>query len=160
MKNRINTRLLTGLAFLSLLPLNSKGQVSLTLDEVIRLCQDSAITAFQSQQEFQSQQASYEAFEALRKPQLSLKVLPNYSHYVSDPTRDYVYLRNYDIFSTAANLRLTQKVLPFGGEAYVGTQACCPSAVKPMLARRPFGVSTFARKPLDTHASSWPLRCW
>ena len=123
MKNRINTRLLTGLAFLSLLPLNSKGQVSLTLDEVIRLCQDSAITAFQSQQEFQSQQASYEAFEALRKPQLSLKVLPNYSHYVSDPTRDYVYLRNYDIFSTAANLRLTQKVLPFGGEAYVGTQA-------------------------------------
>ena len=123
MKNRINTRLLTGLAFLSLLPLNSKGQVSLTLDEVIRLAQDSAITAFQSQQEFQSHQASYEAFEALRKPQLSLKVVPNYSRIVSDPTRDYVYLRNYNIFSTSAQLRLSQKVLPFGGEAYVGTQA-------------------------------------
>ena len=77
MKYRINIRLLTGLAFLSLLPLNSNGQVSLTLDEVIRLAQDSAITAFQSQQEFQSHQASYEAFEALRKPQLSLKVVPN-----------------------------------------------------------------------------------
>ena len=123
MKNRINTRLLTGLAFLSLLPLNSKGQVSLTLDEVIRLAQDSAITAFQSQQEFQSHQVSYEAFEALRKPQLSLKVVPNYSRIVSDPTRDYVYLRNYNIFSTSAQLRLSQKVLPFGGEAYVGTQA-------------------------------------
>ena len=58
MKNKIELRLLTGLAFLSLLPLNSKGQISLTLDEVIRLSQDSVITAFQSQQEFQSNQAS------------------------------------------------------------------------------------------------------
>ena len=123
MKNRIDLRHLTGLIFLSLFPLRSMGQVSLTLDEVIRLAQDSAITAFQSQQEFSSQQASYEAFEALRKPQLSLRVVPNYSRIVSDPSRDYVYLRNYDIFSTSAQLRLTQKVLPFGGEAYVGSQA-------------------------------------
>ena len=65
MKYRINIRLLTGLAFLSLLPLNSKGQISLTLDEVIRLSQDSAITAFQSQQEYYSRQASYELFDAL-----------------------------------------------------------------------------------------------
>ena len=79
MKNRINIRHLIGLAILSLLPLNSRGQVSLTLDEVIRLSQDSAITAFQSRQEYHSRQASYEAFEALRKPQLSLKVVPNYS---------------------------------------------------------------------------------
>ena len=114
---------MTGLIFLSLFPLRSMGQVSLTLDEVIRLAQDSAITAFQSQQEFSSQQASYEAFEALRKPQLSLRVVPNYSRIVSDPSRDYVYLRNFDIFSTSAQLRLTQKVLPFGGEAYVGSQA-------------------------------------
>ena len=134
MKNRIDLRHLTGLIFLSLLPLRSMGQVSLTLDEVIRLAQDSAITAFQSQQEFSSQQASYEAFEALRKPQLSLRVVPNYSRIVSDPSRDYVYLRNYDIFSTSAQLRLSQS--------------------------RPFGVSTFARKPLDTHDSSWPVRCW
>ena len=123
MKNRINIRHLIGLAILSLLPLNSRGQVSLTLDEVIRLSQDSAITAFQSRHEYHSRQASYEAFEALRKPQLSLKVVPNYSRIVSDPSRDYVYLRNFDIFSTSAQLRLTQKVLPFGGEAYVGTQA-------------------------------------
>ena len=123
MKHRIDLRHLIGLTFLSLFPLRSMGQVSLTLDEVIRLAQDSAITAFQSQYEYQSRQASYEAFEALRKPQLSLKVVPNYSRIVSDPTRDYVYLRNYDIFSTSAQLRLSQKVLPFGGEAYVGTQA-------------------------------------
>ena len=123
MKHRIDLRHLIGLTFLSLFPLRSMGQVSLTLDEVIRLAQDSAITAFQSQYEYQSRQASYEAFEALRKPQLSLRVVPNYSRIVSDPSRDYVYLRNFDIFSTSAQLRLTQKVLPFGGEAYVGTQA-------------------------------------
>ena len=123
MKHRIDLRHLIGLTFLSLFPMRSMGQVSLTLDEVIRLAQDSAITAFQSQYEYQSSQASYEAFKALRKPQLSLKVVPNYSRIVSDPTRDYVYLRNYDIFSTSAHLRLSQKVLPFGGEAYVGTQA-------------------------------------
>jgi len=95
----------------------------LTLDEAIRLAQDSAIAAFQSRQEYQSRQASYETFEALRKPQLTLKVVPNYTRIVSDPGRDYVYLRNFDIFSTSAQLRLSQKVLPFGGEAFVGTQA-------------------------------------
>ena len=95
MKNRIDIRHLIGLIFLSLLPLGSMGQAPMTLDEVIRLAQDSAITAFQSQQEFSSQQASYEAFEALRKPQLSLRVVPNYSRIISDPSRDYVYLRNY-----------------------------------------------------------------
>jgi len=99
------------------------GQTPLTLDEVIRLSQDSAITAFQSRQEYQSRQASYEAFEALRKPQLSLKVVPNYSRIVSDPSRDYVYIRNFDILSTSAQVKLSQKVLPFGGEAFIGTQA-------------------------------------
>ena len=102
---------------------SGKGQAPLTLSEVIRLSQDSAIAAFQSHQEYRSRQASYEAFEALRKPQLSLKLVPNYSRIVSDPSRDYVYLRNFDILSTSAMLKLSQKVLPFGGEAYVGTQA-------------------------------------
>jgi outer membrane protein TolC len=99
------------------------GQTPLTLDEVIRLSQDSAITAFQSRQEYRSRQASYEAFEALRKPQLSLKVVPNYSRIVSDPSRDYVYLRNFNILSTSAQVKLSQKVLPFGGEAFIGSQA-------------------------------------
>ena len=111
------------LIFITMLPLSSMGQAALTLDEVIRLSQDSAITAFQSRQEYQSRQSTYEAFEALRKPQLSLKVVPNYSRIVSDPTRDYVYLRNFDILSSSAQLRLSQKMLTWGGEAYIGSQA-------------------------------------
>ena len=120
--HRITLFLLTGLSFLFAFPLNSQGQVPLTLDEVIRLSQDSTIAAFQSQHEYRSRQASYEAFEALRKPQLSFRIVPNYSRIISDLTRDYVYLRNYDIFSTSAQLKLSQKVLPLGGEAYVGSQ--------------------------------------
>ena len=148
MKNRNDIRLLTGLNFVrarshseelkrawlfshlittltlfSVLTLRGMGQTPLTLDKVIRLSQDSAITAFQSRQEYQSRQASYEAFEALRKPQLSLKVVPNYSRIVSDPSRDYIYIRNFDILSTSAQVKLSQKVLPFGGEAFIGTQA-------------------------------------
>ena len=120
MKNRNDILLLT---LFSMITLRSMGQTPLTLDMVIRLSQDSAITAFQSRQEYQSRQASYEAFEALRKPQLSLKVVPNYSRIVSDPSRDYVYIRNFDILSTSAQVKLSQKVLPFGGEAFIGSQA-------------------------------------
>ena len=123
MRHSICLRLLIGLTCLSMFPMDDMGQTTLTLDEVIRLSQDSTITAFQSRQEYRSQQASHEAFEALRKPQLTLKVVPNYTHIISDPSRDYVYLRNFNILSTSAQMRLTQKVLPLGGEAYIGTQA-------------------------------------
>ena len=122
MKNSIAIRLCV-LMGLTPLCMGVWGQAPLTLNEVIRLAQDSAVAAFESRQEYQSRQASYEAFEALRKPQLTLRIVPNYTRIVNDPTRDYVYLRNYDMFSTSAHLRLSQKVLPFGGEAYVGTQA-------------------------------------
>ena len=122
MKNSIDRRLYLAVS-LALLCIGAWGQAPLTLDKAIQLAQDSAVTAFESRQEYRSRQASYGAFEALRKPQLSLKIVPNYSRIVSDPARDYVYLRNYDIFSTSAMLRLSQKMLSWGGEAYVGTQA-------------------------------------
>lgn len=94
-----------------------------SLDEVIRLAQDSTITAFQSRYQFEYHSQSYAQFEALRKPQLELSVTPNYQRIISDPTRDYVYLRNFDRFSTAARLTLSQKVLGLGGDVYVQSQA-------------------------------------
>ena len=92
-----------------------------SLDEVIRLAQDSAITAFQSQYEYTYYQERHAQFEALRKPQLSLNVVPNYMRMVNDLSRDYVYIRNYDRLSTAAQIKLSQKVLPLGGEAYASS---------------------------------------
>lgn len=94
-----------------------------SLDDAIRLAQDSVIVAFQNQHEFEFHQHHYAEFMALRKPQLTLRVVPNYARIVNDPDRDYVYLRNYDILSSSAQVRLTQKALSLGGEAYVGFQA-------------------------------------
>ena len=97
-----------------------KAQLQLSLEEAIRHAQDSTIIAFQSQHEYNYYQLHYDEFTALRKPQLTLHAAPYYQKLISDPTRDYVYIRNFDNFSTAASVRLTQKMLNWGGEAYVG----------------------------------------
>ena len=123
MKNRINICLLIGLTFLSIKPLNSRGQETMSLDQAIRQAQDSTIMVFQSRHEYNYYTLHYDEFQALRKPQLNLRVAPNYSRLISDLSRDYVYLRNYDNLSTAASVTLSQKMLGWGGEAYVGSQA-------------------------------------
>lgn len=123
MKDRINIRLLIGPALFSVLTLSSWGQETLSLDQAIRHAQDSTMMAFQSRHEYDSHTLHYDEFLALRKPQLNLRVAPNYYRLVSDLSRDYVYLRNYDNLSAAASLTLSQKMLGLGGEAYVGTQA-------------------------------------
>ena len=99
------------------------GQESLSLDQAIHHAQDSTVIAFQSRHEYDSYTLHYDAFLALRKPQLNLRVAPNYYRLVSDLTRDYVYLRNYDNLSAAASVTLSQKMLNWGGEAYIGSQA-------------------------------------
>ena len=48
-----------------------------SLDEVVRLAQDSAITSFQNQYEYEYYRQRHAQFEALRKPQLTLDVVPN-----------------------------------------------------------------------------------
>ena len=99
------------------------AQQRLSLEEAIRQAQDSTIIAFQSQHEYDYYQLHYDEFTALRKPQLNLRVAPNYYRMISDLSRDYVYLRNYDILSAAASVKLSQKMLGWGGEAYIGSQA-------------------------------------
>ena len=103
--------------------IHCKAQSQLSLEESIRHAQDSTIAAFQSRHEYQYNLLNYETFTALRKPQLNLRVAPNYYRLISDLTRDYVYLRNYNNLSAAASVTLSQKMLNWGGEAYVGTQA-------------------------------------
>ena len=82
-----------------------------SLQQVIAMAQDSAITAFQSRYEYDSRKAQYAEFEALRKPQLYLDVAPNYQRVISDPARNFVYLRNYDRLSALAQLKLSQKMV-------------------------------------------------
>ena len=111
-------KFLTGILFC--FPLFCQGQ---SLEQVIRLAQDSTLTAFQSRYEYEYNTQRFAQFEALRKPQLELRVKPNYMKIVSDPSRDYIYIRNFNRFSSLAQLQLTQKVLGLGGEAFVSSQA-------------------------------------
>jgi outer membrane protein TolC len=101
-------------------PLLSRAQ---SLDEIIRLAQDSTILAFQSRYQFEYNTQHYAQFQALRKPQLEFRFTPGYQRIIADPDRPYVYLRNFDRFSTAAKLRLSQKVTGWGGDAFVESQA-------------------------------------
>ena len=103
--------------------LSSINAQQLSLDQAIRQAQDSTIIAFQSRQEYNYYTLHYDEFLALRKPQLNLRVAPNYYRLISDLSRDYVYLRNYDNLSAAASVTLSQKMLGWGGEAYIGSQA-------------------------------------
>lgn len=116
-----------------------------SLDEVVRLAQDSAITSFQNQYEYEYYRQRHAQFEALRKPQLTLDVVPNYLRMVNDLSRYYVYIRNFDRFSTAAQIKLSQKVLGLGGEAYVGSQAIWSEYLRKDLYERP---RDFAVAPL------------
>ena len=116
MKSKIITAALLLWGFSALCPAQS-------LQQVITMAQDSAITAYQSRHVYNYHAAHYAEFEAMRKPQLRLDMMPNYSRVISDPTRDYVYLRNYDRLSASAQMKLTQKMLNWGGEAYLGSQA-------------------------------------
>ena len=103
--------------------LSTVSAQQLSLDQAIRHAQDSTIIAFQSRQEYNYHTLHYDEFLALRKPQLNLRVAPNYYRLLSDLSRDYVYLRNYDNLSAAASVTLSQKMLNWGGEAYIGSQA-------------------------------------
>ena len=123
---------------------NCKAQ-SLSLDEAISHAQDSTIIAFQSRQEYNYHTLHYDEFLALRKPQLNLRVAPNYYRLLSDLSRDYVYLRNYDNLSAAASVTLSQKMLNWGGEAYIGSQAS--------------GANTSVQSPMRL-GSSWQHPSW
>ena len=99
------------------------GGAPLTLEQAIRLAQDSAIAAFESRYENDYHRLHYGEFMALRKPQLNLRVSPNYYKVIADLSSDYVDFDNYNNFSAAASVKLSQKMLNWGGEAYVGMKA-------------------------------------
>lgn len=101
----------------------SPAGAQLTLERAIRLAQDSTIAVFESRHEQEYRTQHYDEFMALRKPQLNLRVAPNYYKYIADLSSDYVDVDNYHNLSAAASVTLTQKMLDWGGEAYVGTRA-------------------------------------
>lgn len=93
-----------------------------SLDEAISIAKDSVYTVMADQYGLKAADAEYMEMLSLRKPQLKLNVSPYYSKYVVDPTRDYLYERNFDMLGTVADVTLTQQILRWGGEAYASSQ--------------------------------------
>lgn len=99
------------------------GAQDFTLEEVIRLAQDSTITAHVNRDALLGAEWSYREFTASRKPQLTFELNPGYQKITSEPGTHYYKLRNYNMLNTFAELRLEQKALGLGGSFYASTGA-------------------------------------
>lgn len=109
-------------AVMSVLACNHIQAQDFSLDEAIFIAKDSVYTVMADQYGLKAADARYDEMLALRKLQLKLNVSPYYSKYVIDPTRDYLYERNYDMLGTMVDLSLTKQILSWGGEAYASSQ--------------------------------------
>lgn len=94
---------------------------SLTMDQVVRLAQDSTIRAHMSESSVEASRWEHEQFLALRRPQLTLSLTPGYQKMTFEPNNYFYKSRNYNMFNGLTELRLEQKALGIGGEFYAST---------------------------------------
>lgn len=97
--------------------------VRLTLQETIRLANDSSLTAFRNENLFMAGYWEFRSFQAERLPSLSLSLTPaSYSRYI---TSRYNYDENIDVYraqqtySAAAGLNFSQNFDLLGGTFYI-----------------------------------------
>ncbi len=96
-------------------------QISLSLDEAVALAQDSTIAASEAMNASLAAYWSHQAFIAQRKPQLSFNIAPDLRRYYNDPTSTYLNVKNFNMLTTNASLRLEQQALGLGGNFYAQT---------------------------------------
>lgn len=114
----------TGLILLGLvLPAIAAEKISLTLEEAIRMANDSALIAFRYKNLYEAGYWEWRTFKANRLPGLSLDITPaSYNRYI---TQRYNYDENIDVFRSqktylaSAGLSATQNVDFLGGSLYV-----------------------------------------
>lgn len=95
----------------------------LTLDEVVRIAQDSTVASHMSSSSFQQARWEYEQFLALRRPQISFGMNPGYQKMTFEPATAFYKERNYNMFNALAEIRMEQKALGIGGKFYASTGA-------------------------------------
>lgn len=112
-----------GLAAIMMVPTASGRRVTLTLDDAIRLANDSSLTAFRYQNLYASGYWEWRSFRANRLPSLSLSLTPaSYNRYI---TQRYNYEEDIDVFRSqqiymaSGGLTLTQNVDFLGGFFYL-----------------------------------------
>jgi len=93
----------------------------LGLIEAIRIAQDSAITAYQSQNALLRSEWEYKRFLANRRTQLSFVLNPGYQKFTNEPNLHYYKLRNYNMLNTFGEFRLEQQANNIGGNFYAST---------------------------------------
>lgn len=96
---------------------------TLSLDQTIRVAQDSAIAAYQSQNALLRAQWQHEQFLASRRFQLSFVLDPGYQKISTEPFSHYYKLRDYNMLNTYAELRLEKQASSIGGNFYASTGA-------------------------------------
>lgn len=96
---------------------------TLTMDQTIRLAQDSTIEAHLGSAALMQARWEYEQFLSQRRPQISFELNPGYQKMSFEPATHYYKYRDYNMLNTLAEVRLEQKALGIGGEFYASTGA-------------------------------------
>lgn len=95
----------------------------MTLDEAIRLAQDSTIAAMEGRTTLDRAQWEYEEFLSSQRVQLSLVLDPNYRKFTFEPQLHYFRQQNYNMLNAFGELRLEKQSSSLGGQFYAGTSA-------------------------------------
>ncbi len=114
-------RLYIAIAIFFLFASPLRAQVEISLEDAIRIAQDSTIVSFRNRNKVLKELWDFKYYQASRKPQVSLVLSPNYRKYWNDPTSSYYNLKDLNLLSTEAQIRMEQNVLGFGGSFYAST---------------------------------------
>lgn len=105
-----------------LLPTIVWGQNVLTLEDAIKLAQDSAIAARQTRHEYEASKQDYQSYMASRLWSLGLNVDPNYTYRkLSSDERYSSMASSQNILSTSAGLNAQQLIGKTGGYVYANS---------------------------------------
>ena len=94
------------------------AQQRLTLSQAVEMAQNGSYEAEISDADYQAGMWQFSSFMSTFKPHLEFNINPNYIKEAYEPTNQFVRTRDYNMFSTAAELRLNQKIAAFGGDFY------------------------------------------
>lgn len=103
--------------------LNARGKMLLSLEDAIRIANDSSLSAFRNRNLYASGYWEWRTFKANRLPHLSLEVTPaQYYRYITqryDSYQDIDVFRSQQMYLASAGLNVTQNVDFLGGSLFV-----------------------------------------
>lgn len=118
-----------------------EAQQRLTLEQAIEMAQTGSYEAEISDADYQAGMWQFRSFLSTFKPHLEFNFNPNYVKEAYDVNDNYVRTRNYNMFSTFAEVRLNQKVSALGGDFYASTSGIWTENIKNADMARIFGTS-------------------